>query len=255
VYARHWQLTLVRRRGAPLSTRKEHVMKSRKFLIVIITGLCAITTYLAAQVPSADMATRVVENRKKNAALMQQYTWNSRTELFMKGELKDIRIDQVQVGPDGKLQRTELNNESFSHPRGFLRKAIAESKKKELEQFMQGLKGLLEQYTLPTAGKVLDFMSSANVSSEQAPDGTALLKMQGSGVVVPGDTLSIWADAKNHAMHKVEINTFYEGAAANLTATYKTKPSGLTHMSMAEVDLPDKSISLQIHNYDYEQND
>lgn len=218
-------------------------------------GLLAVACCVAAQAPDSGMAMKIVEARKANAALMQNYTWNSRTELFMKGELKDTRIDQVQYGPNGQLQRTELNNESTSHPRGFLRKRIAEDKKKELEQYLQGLRGLLEQYTLPTAGKVVDFMGSANVTSEQSPNGTTLLKMQGSGVVVPGDTLAIWADASTHKMRKVQITTFYEGGAANLTATYKTKPNGLTHMAMAEIDLPDKQISLQIHNYDYETND
>jgi hypothetical protein len=229
---------------------------NRLSVISMLLGLLASMSVFAVQAPApGGMAAKIVEARKANAALMQQYTWNSRTEIFIKGEQKDIRIDQVQYGPDGQLQKTELNNESFSHPRGFLRKRIAEDKKKELEQFMQGLKALLEQYTLPTAGKITNFMSNANVTSAQSPDGKPLLEMQGSGVVVPGDTLAIWVDASTHKMKKAQITTSYEGGAANLTATYKTKSAGLTYMSMAELDVPDKNVSLQIHNYDYEPND
>ncbi len=225
----------------------------RATILTLLVGFFAGAPWLAAQGP--DMATKIVEARKANAALMQQYTWNCRTELYMKGSLKDIRIEQVQYGPDGQLQRTDLNNESFCHPRGFLRKMIAQGEKQQIEQYIQGLRGLLEQYTLPTASAVIAFMSGANVEFVQSPDGHELLKMQGSGVVVPGDTLAIWADASTHQMRKVQITTTYEGGSATVDATYKTNAAGLTYLSMAEVDAPDKKISLQIHNYDYEPND
>jgi hypothetical protein len=226
----------------------------RTHLPFIVLGFL-VAWCLAAQVPNSGMAMKIVEARKTNAALMKQYTWNCRTELIRDGKVMDIRIDQVQYGPDGNLQRVELNNESFSHPHGFFRKMIADDKKKELEKYLKGLRELLDQYTLPSAGKVIDFMSAATVDFASAPDGSQLLKMQGSSVVIPGDTLAIWANASNNKMRKIQISTTYENGPANVTATFKTKPNGLTHMSLAEVELPDKNISLMIHNYDYEQND
>lgn len=221
----------------------------------IVLGLLMLACGVAAQVPNEGLAMKIVAARKANATLMQQYMWTSRTELIKEGKTLDIRIEQVQYGPDGNLIRSELNNESFTHPHGFLRKKIAEDKKKELEEYLKGLRGLLEQYTLPSAGKVIDFMSAASVQFTQAPDGSQLLMMQGNNVVKPGDSLSIWATPSKNQMKKVQISTTYEGGAATITCTYKTKPNGLTHMSMADVDIPDKGLTLMIHNYDYEQND
>ncbi len=225
----------------------------RTTILTLLVVLFAGAPYLAAQVPN--LATKIVDGRKRNAALMQQYTWNSRTELYVNGQQKDIRIEQVQYGPDGQLQRIQLNDDPSNHPRRFLRKLIAQAEKQQVEQYLHGLRGLLEQYTLPTAGKVIAFMSGATVESVQAPDGSELLKMQGSGVVVPGDTLAIWADASTHEMRKAQITTTYEGGSASVEATYKTNGAGLTHVSMAEVDAPAKNLTLQIHNYDYEPND
>src|SRR5262245_2622298 len=157
----------------------------------IVLGALSLACGIAAQVPNEGMATKVVEARKANAALMKQYTWNCRTELTKEGKTLDIRIDQVQYGPDGKLQRVELNNQTPDakqwHPRGFLRRAIADDKKKELEQYLTGLRALLEEYTLPTEGKLIDFINSAKMQSASAPDGSPLLMIQGTNVVKPGD--------------------------------------------------------------------
>lgn len=211
---------------------------------------------VGAQVSTAETAMKIVRARKTNAALMQQFTWNSRTELVHDGKVRDIRIDLVQYDPDGQLQRTLLNDEGSRLPIRFLRRAIAKSKKKQTEQYLKGLRNLLDQYTLPTSDKVLAFMGSADVEFTQAPDGTTLLRMSGSDVVVPGDTLSIWVNASTHEMRKAQITTTYEGDEANATGTFKTlAASGLTFMSMAEVEVPAKKMTLQVHNFDYEQND
>ena len=54
---------------------------------------------------------------------MHQYMWNTRTELIINGETKDTRIDQERSRPTAKVQKTELNNESSGHPKGFLPQA------------------------------------------------------------------------------------------------------------------------------------
>lgn len=228
-------------------------------LPVLASGLLLLVCLhpAGAQAPNMQLAEKVIEARKSNAALMHQFTWNCRTELIDKGKVRDIRIDLVTYGPDDKLQRTLINDqESKRLPIGFLRRAIAQGQKQQMEKYLTGLRALLEQYTLPTAGKVIDFIGSANLEFTQAPDGTTLLQISGNDVVTPGDTLTIWVDGSTHATRKVQVDTTYEGDAANLTATFKTlTASHLTYMSMAEVSVPAKDMSLQVQNYDYEQND
>lgn len=232
-------------------------MKPTHLILTIVLSLLACAFTLSAQQPpNAGLAMKIAQARKANSALMQQYTWESCTVFIMNGETKDTRIDQEQFGPDGKLQKTELNNDSSSHPRGFLRKRIADDKKKELEQYMGGLRSILNQYTLPTAGKMTDFLSNAKVDFVQSPEGAALLKMSGTNVIQPGDALSVWADPTTYGLRKIEITTSdQDGNPVTLNGTFKSIPPGLTFLSMAEVDLPAKNITLQVHNYDYVPND
>jgi hypothetical protein len=211
----------------------------------------------AAQIPAtpeaalkakANMAVQIMEARKANAALMRQYTWQSRTELIDKGEIRDVRIDQVTYGPDGSLQRILLNNQGASLPRGFLRRSIAENKKQQMEEYLTGLRGLLDQYTLPTAGKVLDFMTQA---ATVGPDASGLIMMTGSSIVLPGDNLTIWTDAATRQTRKVQVRTFFQGDPVELTATFQTLPGGPTYVAFAEVTVPAKQLAVQVQNFNY----
>jgi hypothetical protein len=226
-----------------------------KMLTILTAGLIVLVTphFTQAQdqmAAKAATAMKIADARKANAKLMHEYSWQSRTELIENGAVKDMQLDQVQYGPDGTLQRMALNEQGASLPIGFLRRAIAEKKRKQMEDFLRGLRGLLDQYTLPTAGKVLDFMDKATATL--ADDGRLIL-MSGTGVVVPGDSLSVWTEAATRHTHKMEVNTFFQNQAVNLTATYKTLPSGLTHVDYAEVIVPGKELTVQVQNFNYER--
>jgi hypothetical protein len=224
-----------------------------KILSILTAGLIVLglPQFVPAQnqpAAKANLAVRITEARKANAELMRQYIWHSRTELIVAGEVKDMRLEQVQYGPDGQLQRIVQNEQGAPLPFGFLRRAIAENERQQMEDYLKGLRGLLDQYTLPTAGKVLDFMDKATTSV--AGDGR-LVVMSGSSVVVPGDSLSVWTEAATRHTSKIQVDTFYQGEGVNLTATFKTLRSGLTYVAYAEVIVPQKQMTVQVQNFDY----
>ena len=225
-------------------------MKVQSLLLV---GLVALALPQAAQAQGAlssdaNMAVQITEARKANDTLMRQYTWNSRTELLENNEVKDIRLELNNYAPDGALQRSLLNDTGASLPRGFLRRAIAEDQKKKVEEYLTGLRGLLDQYTLSTTGKILDFMTSATTIG---PDASGLVEMTGHNVVSPGDTLSIWTDARTRKTRRLLVNGFYQGDIVTVTATFNTLPSGLTYMAYANVSVPAKQMTVQVQNFDY----
>jgi hypothetical protein len=201
--------------------------------------------------PNAAMAIQITNARKTNAALMRQYGWNSRLEVLDQGQVKDIRIDVVNYGPDGQLQRTIQNDQSAPLPFGFLRRRIAEHERKKVEDYLIGLRGLLEEYTLPTSDKVLAFMNTATTSG---PDASGLFEMTGRNVVFAGDSFSVWTDARTRQTRKVQVTTTYQGDPVSLTATFKTITGGLTHVAYAEVSVPAKQMNVQVQNFDYNRN-
>jgi hypothetical protein len=53
---------------------------------------------------------------------------------------------------------------------------------------------------------------------------------------------------------RVQISTTFQDNPVNLTATFKTIPSGLNHVAYAEVTVPSKQLSLHVQNFDYSRN-
>jgi len=206
---------------------------------------------LPAQVANEGLADKIIAAHKANAALLKQYSWSSRTELLDTGTVKDTRIDLVSFGPDGQLQRTIVNDQSAPLPNGFLRRRVAENERDRVERYMTGLGALFDQYASPSAGKIIDFMSTAQIS---APDGNGILQLTGGGLIQPADSITLSIDAKTRQATRIVINTMYNGDTVQVTATFVKLPSGLTHLQYTEVTVPDKNMSLQVHNFDYNSN-
>jgi len=224
-----------------------------KILLILAAGLIAAgwsqSGLAQSQITAGgNIAVQIANARKANAALMRQYTWDSRTETIEEGAVKDIRVESVRYGPDGHLQRTVLSDQPVGQPMGFLGQIIAEKRKERLEVYMKGLRNLLDQYTLPTEAELTNFVNQAAAAR---PDAKGWIWITGPNVLLPGDNLSIWVDASTHQTRKTQVNTFYEGEAVNLTATFKTLPSGLTYASYSEVNIPGKQFTVRVHNYDY----
>jgi hypothetical protein len=211
-------------------------------------GLATLALPGFAQVPNEGLANGIIAARQQNAMLMKQYSWNCRTELSENGTPKDTRVDTVTFGPDGQPQHTQLNDQSNPLPGGFLRKRLAEQERAKMEKYLKDLRTFLHQYTLPTAGKVIDFISRTPI----APPGPGgLLQLSGSSVVVPGDTVSLTVSAPTRQTQRMSVMTTFQGDDVTVTATFKSLSSGLNYPAYVQINVPDKNITVLIQNYDY----
>jgi hypothetical protein len=198
--------------------------------------------------PAGGLAGGIIQVRQKNDALMRQYSWECRTDVLLDGVSKDLRLEQVNYGPGGHLQRTVLNDQSAPLPFGFFAARIAEDVRGQVAQALVGLCGLLDQYTLPSSVKIVNFISHGTIS---APEANGVLQITGGSVVVPGDTLSLWVDARSRQPRRMRIMTYYQGYEVTATATFNTLASGLNYMAYAQVDAQATGITVQVQNYDY----
>ena len=201
-----------------------------------------------AQVANEGLANQIIAARQRNAALMKQYSWNCRTEVSENGTPKDTRIDTVTFGPDGQPQHTLLNDQSNPLPRGFFRRRLAEKEREQMEDYLKQLRTFLHQYTLPTAGAVINFISTTPITPA-GPGG--LLQLSGGSVVVPSDTISITIDAPTRQTRRMTVMTTFQGDEVTVTATFKTLASGLNYPAYVQMNVPDKNLSVLIQNYDY----
>jgi len=224
-------------------------MKKSLLLTVGLAALAAApTTLIMAQVANEGLANQIIAARQRNATLMKQYSWNCRTEILENGTAKDTRIDTVTWGPDGQPQHTQLNDQSNPLPRGFVRRRIAEQEREQTEKYLKDLRTFLHQYTLPTAGAMINFISTTTIP---APGAGGLLQLSGAGVVVPGDTLSVTVYAPTEETRRMSIMTFFQGDEVTVTVTFKTLNNGLNYPAYIQMNIADKNLSVLIQNYDY----
>ncbi len=220
--------------------------------LAVALGACpsASAQDAANQALRAQVAEKVTAARQANTAAMQQYTWDQRTELLEDGTVKDTRVDMVNW-VNGQYQHSLVSNEGPSLPRFGVRKRIAEAKQKEMQQYLSGLKALLEQYTMGTSPQLLGFFNKASVSG---PDATGLIALSGGSVVAAGDSLTIWVNATTHKAAKAFVATTYQGDAVTMNATFNVLASGLSYMNFADIQVPGKQMEIQVSNFNYNRN-
>lgn len=204
----------------------------------------------ANQALRAGIAAKVTQTRQANAVAMQQYTWDQRTEVLEDGVVKDTRVEMVNW-VNGQYQKSQVSDVGPSLPRFGLRKRVAEEKQKEMKEYAAGLKALLQQYTLDTSPQLLAFFDKAQVSG---PDATGLLALSGGSVVSPGDSMTLWVNAATHKAQKVFIATTYQGSPVTMNATFNTLAAGLSYMNYADIQIPAKTLELQVSNFNYNRN-
>ncbi|MFO1460659.1 MAG: hypothetical protein U1G08_14795 [Verrucomicrobiota bacterium] len=219
----------------------------KPFLLPALLLSLLVPSFLNGQVPNEGFANAIIAARQNNANLMKQYSWNCRTEVSESGVPKDTRVDSVTWGPDGQPQHTLLNDQANPLPQGFLRRRIAEQERQQSEDYLKGLRAFLHQYTLPSAGQIINLISTSPILP--GPAGT--LQVSGSSVVVPGDTVSLTLSATTRLLNRMTIMSFYKGDEVTVTATFKSLANGLNYAAYTQVNVPSKNLTVLIQNYDF----
>ena len=200
----------------------------------------------SAQMDMAVIAEKVSQARQQNAMKTRDYSWTQRTEVKLKGETKSLKSEIVRYTVDGELQKTPIDETSAKKPKG-VRGKIAKKKAGEMKDWMADLGEVLKQYSLPTAGNLLDFLNKASVS----PDGDGR-KLEASDVVQAGDRMSVWIDA-NHKMTKTEVSTLHDGSDVKLETDHATTPDGLDYVARTTIVGPDKGVEMTVENFSYQK--
>ena len=197
------------------------------------------------------------ESQKANAQALRQYSWKSRTEIKLKGESKNVKLEQVRYDANGKLQKTPIGSPPAAAPPpaqggrgGRLKGKVIENKKEEFGELMQGLGQLVASYGHLPPDKLQAFKANATTAKgEGALQGTA--QIQGLNVLEQGDSVTIWIDPASQMMRRVEIKTIYDKKPATVVADYQSVPNGPTYMARAVLTYPEKNVELTVDNSDY----
>jgi hypothetical protein len=201
-------------------------------------------TPIWAQQDTAALATQISQARQENAQRTRDYSWTRRTEVKVEGETKNLTTEIVRYTPDGEMQTTPISENQAKPPRG-VRGRVAQKKAGEMKDWMADLGKLLQAYSLPTAGSLLDFLDKAKAEPDEGGH-----KLFATNVVQPGDSMSLWIDG-DYQMVRTEVQTQHDGSDVSLTTDHAQTPDGLDYVARTSIVVPDKKVEMTVENFSY----
>ncbi|HTT20228.1 MAG TPA: hypothetical protein VMG82_14855 [Candidatus Sulfotelmatobacter sp.] len=233
---------------------------SRKVLFpCLFAALFGITWALSAQ--EAGLQQHVAdlkESMAKNKQALAQYTWLETVTISLKGEEKKQQHYQVQMGPDGKPQKTPLDSAPAAQPQqsggrgGRLRQRVVEKKKEEYEDYAESMKTLAQQYVPPDKDSIQAAYAKGNISMTPGPGGVVLAI---HNYVKPGDSMTLTIDKAQKQLQSIQIASYLSDSsdAMNLTVRFDRLPDGTNHVASTRIEGVSKQLTVATQNSNYQK--
>lgn len=191
--------------------------------------------------------------QQQNAQALRQYTWKSRTEIQKSGETKNVRLALVRYDSYGTLQETTISSGPQQQlPTRGIRGLIAQKKKENFMETLDGLGTLAKSYGELRPDQLQRFMATAMVTPEMSSQ-QKLVRISGSNVLRPGDSMTLWVDAVTRRQRKVEIQTMLERKPVRIVSDFEALPNGPVYMARSVVDYPGEELTLITDNFAHQR--
>jgi hypothetical protein len=211
--------------------------------------LCALAVVAQDAPDKGTLATQIAEGRKQNQLMLRDYTWNTRTEVKIDGEVKSVKVDLVRFTPEGELQKTKISDSADGQkkPRGIKGK-VASKKVKGMKEWAGDLAAVLQKYRLPTAGSILDFMGEATAERTGA-----LVTAVATDVAQQGDKMTVVANAESHQLQTIQVLTSLDGDAVEVDILHESLQDGPSYTARQIVKVPAQKVELTVENFNFQR--
>ena len=192
-----------------------------------------------------------------NQQALHSYSWTTTTELSLKGEVKNTKIESCQYGPNGKVQKTELSEpppppEKHRGRRGRRKDKIIAKKSGEMKEELQAAGTLVQSYVPPAAEKIQAAIAAGKVSILPG-SGTAAIRF--ADYEKPGDSLTLTLDSESKSMRHVTVDTYLDEPDNKVTldVSFQSLPDGTSYAGETVLTIPKDNIEVRIENSNYQK--
>ena len=193
-----------------------------------------------------------------NKQMLAQYTWTEQDIISIKGEEKKEEIYNVQLGPDGKPQKSPVDPGSLSDDdrrRGGLRGRIIEKKTEEYKEYAESIKTLIQQYVPPDKDKLQQAYQQGNVMVGPEAGAPGEYKLVISNYVKQGDNMTLVMNKAQKDLVSLSIATFLSDPsdAVNVNVQFSRLPGGPNHVATETINGVSKHLTITVQNSNYQQ--
>ena len=223
----------------------------------IVTGIAlAVFALLIVPAGAQDLQQKLAaakEAAARNQQALRSYSWLEKTELSLKGEVKNTKVDMCKYGPDGKVQKTPVVEPPPPEKKRGLRGKIVAKKTGEMKEELEAAVALVQQYVPPSPDLMQVVMNAGTASISQAGPGAASLKFP--GYVKKGDALTLTFDSTVKSLRQIEVNTWLDEPenAVTLKVTMQAIPDGISYPGSIVFSLPKRQLVVKITKSNYQK--
>jgi len=185
-----------------------------------------------------------------NKQMIAQYTWQQQETISVKGDVKDQEQYQVQIGPDGKPQKTlESAPPAPGRPHG-IKHHISD----EYKNYGQQIAALAQSYAQPDPGKLQQLYQQGNITLGSA-GGPGMIALVIHNYVKQGDAVTIVFNQAQKAIFGMNVATYLSGPsdAVTITAQFGVLGDGTNYVSNLTVNGSSKSLTIQDVNSNFQK--
>jgi 23S rRNA pseudoU1915 N3-methylase RlmH len=238
---------------------------SRRFLVlVIVVGTSLSGLRAPAQNPEVQKGLAEIKQASaQNKQELATYTWQEQDTISLKGEVKKQESFQVQMGADGKPQKTPLNAAPPAAPPsqaesgrrgGRVKEHIVENKREEYKEYAQKIAALAHSYTPPDPAKLQQAQQQGNI--KVAPGSAEnQVQLQITNYLKPNDSMTITFDKAAKAIQSVQIASYMDSPsdAVKIAVQFAKLPEGVNHIAAMTVEGVSKQLKVDVQNSGYKK--
>ena len=226
--------------------------------VSMVFALCLILVQSASTQDQKQMLKDKVAAFKQataeNQKALRQYAWTESTQLSLKGEVKNAKVEQCQYGPDGKVQKKLLTPPPEKKQTRGLKKRIVEKKTGEMKDYMEDVVALIQQYVPPQPELIKADAAGGNASL--SPQGTGAIQLQFKDFVKKGDVVAFTLDTAAKAIRQLKVDTYMDDEGKEkvaLAVDFQTLPDGTNYAATKNLDVAAKKIVVNITSSNYQK--
>ncbi len=207
----------------------------------------------AAFADNAQLQARVTEIKQaiaNNKALIAQYTWQQTETISVRGDSKDQEQYQVQIGPDGKPQKSlESAPPPAGRPHG-----IKHHIEQNYADYAKQIGALAQSYAQPDPGKLQSLYQQGQVvlGSGGAPNTVSLII---HNYVKSGDSVTLVFNRAQKAIVSLNVATYLSSPsdAVTIAAAFGQLGDGTNYVANLTVNGSSKSLTVQDVNSNFQK--
>ena len=216
---------------------------------MIVLALAAST----AVAQDSGMQQQIQQSIAANQQRLAHYTWQEQQTVSLKGEVKSQTLYQVQMGPNGQPQKTQLSAPPPPPEGRRMKERIIEKKEGELKDYAQQISALVHSYVPPNPQKMQQAFQQGSGSLSRAGAGTVQLAFPNYNM--QGDSMKLIINTGDKGIQSVDVSSYLNNDpkdAVTFTAQFSKLPDGTNYMSSATVNGEKEHLTIQIQNMNYQ---